>query len=478
MIEPAAFAGLPVAVFGLGRSGLVAARALAAAGAEVWAWDDDEDQRARAAQAEVPLVDLSTCAWDQLTTLVLSPGVPLTHPKPHPVVERARAAGCEVVGDVELLARTMHNPRYIGVTGTNGKSTTTALVGHILSVAGRDAEVGGNLGPPVLELHPLDHGGVYVLEMSSYQLDLTFTITFDVAVLLNVTPDHIERHGDFDNYARVKQKIFHRQTDPRAAVVCVDDETCRGILEELRAHGDQRFFEVAVGRRVKGGVYVIEGVLHDDTEGHAAPVIDLNDIATLPGAHNWQNAAAAFAAARAEGVAAAVAAACLRSFGGLAHRMEQVAVIDGVRYVNDSKATNAAAAGKALDCYRDIYWIVGGRPKEGGIGSLESRFERLAHAFPIGEAAAAFAATLGDQAPCTECGDLATAVAEAAAGAKADGRAAPVVLLSPACASFDQFADFEARGDAFRALVESLPGEHAQDVEHMEPGATRAGKVR
>ncbi len=478
MIEPIAFGGLPVAVFGLGRSGLSAARALAAAGAEVWAWDDDDDQRAKASRDEVPLVDLTTCDWSALTTLVLSPGVPLTHPKPHPVVDLARAAGCEVIGDVELLSRSNYDARYIGVTGTNGKSTTTALIGHILSVAGRDVEVGGNLGTPVLDLHPLGEGGVYVLEMSSYQLDLTFTITFDVAVLLNVTPDHIERHGDFDTYLAVKKKIFHRQTNPRTAVICVDDDIGRGVLDELRARGDQRFIEAAVGRRVKDGVYVIDGVLYDDTEGHAAPAVDLKEIVALPGAHNWQNAAAAFAAARAEGIAAPVAATCLRSFPGLAHRLEQVAVIDGVAYVNDSKATNAAAAGKALDCYQGIYWIAGGLAKEGGIDALESRYERLAHVFLIGEAAEAFAATLDGQAPFTVCGDLATAVTKAAAMATADGGAAPVVLLSPACASFDQFADFEDRGDAFRALVEGLPGERAEEADAVAAGAVRARSVR
>ena len=478
MIEPIAFAGLPVAVFGLGRSGLSAARALAAAGAEVWAWDDDADQRAKASRDEVPLVDLTTCDWSALTTLVLSPGVPLTDPKPHPVVDLARAAGCEVIGDVELLSRSIYDARYIGVTGTNGKSTTTALIGHILSVAGRDVEVGGNLGTPVLDLRPLGEGGVYALEMSSYQLDLTFTITFDVAVLLNVTPDHIERHGDFDTYLAVKKKIFHRQTNPRTAVVCVDDDIGRSVLEELRARDDQRLIEAAVGRRIKDGVYVIDGVLHDDTEGHAAPAVDLNEIAALPGVHNWQNAAAAFAAARAEGIAAPVAAACLRSFPGLAHRMEQVAVIDGVAYVNDSKATNAAAAGKALDCYQDLYWIAGGRPKEGGIDALEARFDRLAHVFLIGEAAEAFAATLAGQASSTVCGDLATAVTKAADMATADGRTAPVVLLSPACASFDQFADFEDRGGAFRALVEGLPGKRAEEADAVAAGAVRARGAR
>ncbi|MFQ5959241.1 MAG: UDP-N-acetylmuramoyl-L-alanine--D-glutamate ligase [Alphaproteobacteria bacterium] len=476
MIEPFPFAGLPLAVFGLGRSGLSAARALAAADAEVWAWDDDEGQREKAEEAGVPLVDLYHCDWRELTTLVLSPGVPLTHPEPHPIVGLARAAGCEVIGDVELLARTMRDARYIGITGTNGKSTTTALVGHILSLAGRSVEVGGNLGMPVLALDPLDGSGTYVIEMSSYQLDLTVSITFDVAALLNLTPDHIDRHGSFDDYVAVKKKIFHRQTDPRTAVVCVDDEPCRRVFDALVAQGDQRLIPVAVERAVEGGVYVLDGVLHDDTEGHAAQVIDLKPIAALPGAHNWQNAAAAFAVARAASVAPPVAGACLRSFPGLAHRMELVAVIDGVRYVNDSKATNADAAARALACYDAIYWIAGGRAKEGGIAALAPHFPSIARAFLIGEAAGDFAATLADRVPHTLCGDLATAVSKAAAAATGEGRDDAVVLLSPACASFDQFADFEARGDAFRALVAGLSGAR-EDLDDLAAGAFPGGGV-
>ena len=476
MIEPFPFAGFPVAVFGLGRSGLSAARALAAADAEVWAWDDDEGQREKAVDAGVPLVDLYRCDWRELMTLVLSPGVPLTHPEPHPVVGLARAAGCEVIGDVELLARTMREARYVGITGTNGKSTTTALVGHILSFAGQSVEVGGNLGVPVLDLEPLDVTGTYVIEMSSYQLDLTLSITFDVAALLNLTPDHIDRHGGFDNYIAVKQGIFHRQTDPRTAVVCVDDEPCRRVFDALVAKGDQRLIPVAVQRAVAGGVYVLDGVLHDDTEGHAAAVIDLKPIATLPGAHNWQNAAAAFAVARAASVAAPVAGACLRSFPGLAHRMELLAVIDGVRYVNDSKATNADATARALACYDAVYWIAGGRAKEGGIAALAARFPAVVHAFLIGEATGDFAATLADRVPHSRCGDLAAAVSKAAEAATEDGREGAVVLLSPACASFDQFADFEARGDAFRALVAALPGERA-DLDDLATGAFPGGAL-
>ena len=479
MIETFPFAGLPVAVFGLGLSGMSAARALAAADAEVWAWDDDEARRNTAADAGVPLVDLYGVDWRELTSLVLSPGVPLTHPQPHPVVKLARDAGCEIIGDIELLARTMRDASYIGVTGTNGKSTTTALVGHILLLAGRTAEVGGNLGVPVLDLEPLDSSGTYVLEMSSYQIDLTFSITFDVAALLNVTPDHIDRHGNFENYVATKKKIFHRQTTPRTAVVCVDDDTCRQVFEELAAAGDQRLIPVSAQRPEKAGVYVLDGVLHDDTEGQAAVVVDLKPIATLPGSHNWQNAAAAFAVARAAGIDAPIAGACLRSFPGLAHRMEQIALIDGVRYVNDSKATNAAAAARALACYDNVYWIAGGRPKEGGIESLAPFFPRIAHAFLVGEAAADFAGTLSHhepKIPFTLCGDLAAAVADAADHARADGRPAPVVMLSPACASFDQFASFEARGDTFRTAVERLPGER-QELEIAAIAGAGSGEV-
>ena len=467
MIEVFPFAGLPVAVFGLGRSGLSAARALMAAGAEVRAWDDDARRRAIAAEAGVPLVDSMAADWRDLTTLVLSPGVPLTHPAPHPVVARAREAGCEVIGDIELLGRTMRGVRYIGVTGTNGKSTTTALIGHILALAGQDVAVGGNLGTPALDLDPLSADGAYVLEMSSYQIDLTVSITFDVAVLLNVTPDHLDRHGDFEHYLEVKRRIFHRQTTPRTAVVGVDDEAARAVHAALAVKAEQRVIAVSAERPVAGGVYVVDGMLFDATEGAATPLLDLAAVSTLPGAHNWQNAAAAFAVARASGVAAPVAAACLRSFPGLAHRLEQVAVIDGVRYVNDSKATNAAAAAKALAAHERVLWIAGGRAKAGGIEALAPLFGRIDHAFLIGEAAEGFAATLGDAVPHTLCGDLETAVGRAA------GLAGPgaVVLLSPACASFDQFADFEARGDAFRDLVEDLPGHH----EVVEPPALAGG---
>ena len=457
MIEVFPFAGYPIAVMGLGKSGMATAKALLKSGAEVWAWDDDAGRRAEAERVGIPIVDLAKKDLKGATTLVLSPGIPHTHPKPHPVAARAQAAGLEIICDVELLGRSQRAAAYVGITGTNGKSTTTALIGHVLSLAGRPVQVGGNLGTPVLELEPLDEGGIYVLEMSSYQLELTLSITFDVGVLTNISPDHLDRHGGLAGYVAAKRRIFHRQTAPRTAVVGADDAAARSICEELLAAGEQIVVPISAERRVERGVYVIEGRLIDDTEGTASEVADLAAIPTLPGRHNWQNAAAAYATARSIGVHRPVIAACLRSFPGLAHRQELVAVIDGVRYVNDSKATNADAAEKALVCYERIYWIAGGRPKEGGIEPLKPHFRRIAHAYLIGEAAAAFARTLEDAVPYTLTGTLDKAVAAASKAARGKAGGA-VVLLSPACASWDQFADFEARGEAFRALVDALPG--------------------
>ncbi len=462
MIDLGFFGGLPVAVLGLGKSGLSAARTLRDSGAEVWAWDDNEDRRAVAREADIPLVDLATCNWGELTSLILSPGIPHTHPEPHPVARLAKEHGCEIIGDIELLARAQRDARYLGITGTNGKSTTTALVGHILELSGRAVAAGGNLGTPALELDPLDSGGTYVLEMSSYQLEITVSITFDVSVLLNISADHIERHGGLDGYVAAKRMIFHRQTKPRSAVIGIDDEISREIFEQLKAADEQVVFPISGVTRAPGGVYVRNGVLHDDTEGQpggqAVPAIDLREVPTLPGVHNWQNAAAAFAACKAIGVEAPVIAACLRSFPGLAHRQELIEIIDGIAWINDSKATNADAAAKALACYDNIYWIAGGQAKEGGLAGLEPHFGRIAHAFLIGEAAEAFAETLGGKVPATHSRELAAAVSHAQVLARSEGREGAVVLLSPACASFDQFADFEARGAAFRDLVEALPG--------------------
>jgi len=454
MIEVTSFRQQRVAVMGLARSGLAAAEALKRGGADVLAWDDSAEKRAEASKRGLPVVDLSSADLAKVTALVLSPGIPSTFPKPHPVAARARAAGIEIICDIELLARSERDARFAGITGTNGKSTTTALLGHIVAEAGVTVQVGGNIGLPVLSLDPLGRDGIYVLEMSSYQLELTKSLVFDVALLLNITPDHLDRHGGMDGYIAAKERIFAGQTARQAAVIGVDDPICKSIAGKLGASG-HRVVPISAEHIASGGVYVAGTNLIDDIDRQQAAILDLATLPRLPGRHNWQNAAAAFAAARCLGIAAKIAARGIASFPGLAHRQELIATIDGARYVNDSKATNADATEKALVCYDDILWIAGGVAKEGGIASLASYFPRIRHAFLIGEAAPAFAETLSGKVPFTCSGELAAAVRQARAMAKPGS----TVLLSPACASFDQFRDFEARGDAFRRLVEAIQNE-------------------
>lgn len=449
-------AGRTLAVLGLGKSGLIAARALEASGAVVWAWDDAPAQRARLANEGIEPVDLADADWGRPDALVLSPGIPHAHPAPHPVAAKAKAAGKPVIGDVELLLRAQPAARILAITGTNGKSTTTALSGHILASAGRHVAVGGNIGTPALALPPVGAAGIYVLELSSYQLEITPSLKPAVAVLLNVTPDHIDRHGDMAGYVAAKERIFRRQDAGDTAVIGIDDETCRAIAARNAARQGPRVIAVSSTGPARGGVSGAGGKLVDDLEGKAETVLDLTTVPTLPGAHNWQNAAAAYAAARALGLGRQAIVDGLKTYPGLAHRQELIATIDGVRYVNDSKATNADATAKALACYQPIYWILGGRPKEGGIKSLAPFFGRIAHAYLIGEAGPEFARTLEGRAPATECGTLDRAIVAAHARAQADRRPGAVVLLSPACASFDQFANFEQRGDAFRRLVLAL----------------------
>jgi UDP-N-acetylmuramoylalanine--D-glutamate ligase len=461
VIAVTSFRGEKVAVMGLARSGLLAAQALQSGGANVVAWDDSPAKREAAAAKGVPVVDLAKSDFAGLKALVLSPGIPHTYPAPHPVAARARAAGTEIIGDIELLARSCPQARYVGITGTNGKSTTTALIGHILAVAGRKVAVGGNLGPPALSLEPLGTEGIYVLEMSSYQLELTQTLAFDVGVLLNITPDHLDRHGGMSGYVAAKRRIFATQAKPQAAVVGIDDDLSRRMAEQLAASVARRVIPISAESLAPGGVYVDKGFLVDDMAGAARPMLDLGRAPRLPGQHNWQNAAAAYAATRALGVESVAIVDGIISFGGLAHRQELVATIDGVAYVNDSKATNADAAAKALACYDTVYWIAGGLAKEGGIASLAPLFPRIRHAFLIGKAADEFAATLAGRVPFSRCGELAPAVSAAREAARRESRKGAVVLLSPACASFDRFANFEERGDVFRRLVEALPGARA-----------------
>jgi UDP-N-acetylmuramoylalanine--D-glutamate ligase len=459
MIIVPAYEGKKVAVLGLARSGRAAAAALMTGGAEVLAWDDSEKTRSGIA-AELPFADPARCDWHEIAALVLSPGIPHSFPTPHPAAVAARDAGVPIIGDIELLARAQPEARFIGITGTNGKSTTTALIGHILATAGQKVEIGGNLGPPALGLKPLDADGSYVLEMSSFQLELVDTLTFDIAALLNITPDHLDRHGDMAGYVAAKKRIFAGQHEGAAAVIGIDDEICRDLAAELRRGGKAHVVPISVRAAAPGGVYVDNGWLVDALDGTPRRVFDLAEAPRLPGIHNAQNAAAAYAVARRAGVAPETAIAGIRSFPGLAHRQELVDTIDGVRYINDSKATNADATEKALACYEAIYWIVGGLPKAGGITSLVPYFRRLRHAFLIGNAAEEFAATLDGKVSYSRCGDLANALAAASDRARGEHVPDAVVLLSPACASYDQFPNFEVRGDTFRRLVGELLGAH------------------
>ncbi len=453
MIDLSRHRGQSIAVFGLGKSGISASLALAEGGAEVSAWDDDPSRRALAEEAGVPLNDLYRTEWDGFSSLVLSPGVPLTHPAPHPLVARALITRIEILGDMELFARSRPPGKVAGITGTNGKSTTSALVTHLLAAAGREAQLGGNIGVPVLDLDPVGADGVYVLELSSFQLDLVRSLVSDVAVLLNISPDHLERHGDFSNYIASKTRIFTRRASSQTTIIGVDDDICRRIHNELAGRRDRQIIPVSSQRAVERGVYVQDGVLIDDIDGEAAGITDLDAVRSLRGDHNRQNAAAAWAMIRTLGAGGASAADAYGTFTGLAHRQEIVAEIGRVTFVNDSKATNAAAAARGLSCFDNIYWIAGGRAKEGGIATLSAYFPRMVHAFLIGEAAGALRQTLDGQVGNTISGDLETAVVQATDMALADRKARPVVLLSPACASFDQFSGFEERGDRFRELV-------------------------
>ena len=461
MIPVRGFEDKTVAVFGLGRTGLTAARALIAGGAKVALWDEKPASREAAAAEGFPVVDLQAADWSQFAALMLSPGVPLTHPKPHWTVEKAKAAGVEILGDVELFARTVNaapvhkRPKIIAVTGTNGKSTTTALIGHLCASAGRDTRVGGNIGLGVLGLEDMHGGAVYVLELSSYQLDLTSSLKPDAVVLLNISPDHLDRHGGMDGYIAAKRRIFLNQGKGDTAIIGVDDAWCQQICTEITAANRRTIWPISAGKAMGRGVYALQGVLYDATGERVVEVADVLRARSLPGRHNWQNAAAAYAAARAIGISTSDAVDGLMTFPGLAHRMETVGKIGKVRFVNDSKATNADAARQAMSSYPKFYWIAGGVAKAGGIEDLKDLFPRIAKAYLIGEAAQPFSWTLAGKAECVLSNTLEKAVQQAYADAAASGEEA-IVLLSPACASFDQFSDFEARGEAFRTAVNGL----------------------
>ena len=456
MIPVETLAGEKVAVFGLGGSGLSTLRALTEGGAEVTAWDDSEKARDRASAGGYVLLDLTEADWSAFKALVLSPGVPLTHPEPHWTVKRAHAAGVPIMGDIELFVRerAARAPKapFVAITGTNGKSTTTALIAHVLKEAGRDVALGGNIGVPILDLAPPAERRIHVIECSSYQIDLAPSLAPTVGLLINITPDHLDRHGNLERYAAIKERLVAKA---EIALVGVDDEPSRAICTRIRAEAGRRVVAVSGGSSPLADVFVDDHRIF--ARGSAEPPIDLRSARALRGAHNGQNVAFAYAAATALGVSRDAIAAAFETFPGLAHRMEEVGRQGRVLFINDSKATNADAAEKALLSFRDIHWILGGKAKAGGIEPLRPLFDRIAKAYLIGEAADEFAATLaGAAVPFAHCGALSEALKAAARDAAGSTAAEPVVLLSPACASFDQFANFEARGEAFRAEVQRL----------------------
>ena len=458
MIPITIFKGRKVAIFGLGRTGLATAAALKAGGAQPVLWDDGENGRAAAAERSFTLADLNSADWSEFAALVLAPGVPLTHPRPHWTVEKANSAGVEIIGDTELFCRQHRadgsRSKIIAITGTNGKSTTTALAAHLVSASGRRVAMGGNIGTAVLALEPFADDLTYVLEYSSYQIDLTPGLHADAACLLNITPDHIDRHGTLEHYAAVKERIFDGLGDKGVAVVGVDDALSAAIAGRVAAK--TRVQHISVRHTVETGIFLRDGALIEVENGEERPAVSLDGIGSLRGVHNAQNAAAAFALCHAIGLSREEIAAGLQTFPGLAHRMEQIAKIGRVLFVNDSKATNADAAEKALASFGDIYWIAGGIAKEGGLSGLEPYFPKIRRAYFIGQAADDFARAVGETLPHRISGTLDAAIHEAAADAAASDTPEPVVLLSPACASFDQFPNFEIRGDAFRACVEDL----------------------
>jgi UDP-N-acetylmuramoylalanine--D-glutamate ligase len=465
MIAASTFAGKSLALFGLGGSGLATAQALVAGGARVSAWDDSPASREKAAAAGLSLFDLHDANWSGFASFVLAPGVPLTHPEPHWSVVKAQQAGVEIIGDIEIFcrerARIAPNAPFVAITGTNGKSTTTSLIAHILRAAGVDAQMGGNIGVPILELAAPSPDRVHVIECSTFQIDLTPSLNPSVGVLLNLTPDHLDRHGTMENYAAIKQRLVAAADE---AIVGRDDVFCEAIFQALKQAGH------AVTGISNSRASALASVCYEAgrlRRAFALPALKtleevLFDMARAPnlrGAHNGQNAAAAFAVCERLGLPHDEIGLGLRSYPGLAHRMEQIGRKGDVLYVNDSKATNADATEKALLSYDDIFWILGGKAKAGGIEPLRPLFGKVRKAYLIGAAAEDFAQTLEGAVAYEQCGTLDVATRAAARDAGASGAKEPVVLLSPACASYDQFANFEKRGDAFREVVKDLLAE-------------------
>lgn len=463
MIKAATFKNQHVAVFGLGRSGITAAKSLAAGGATVHAWDDGEVARAVAAKEGITLSDLQTADWSKISALVLTPGVPHHLPKPHWTAEKANAAGVPIICDIEIFAREIkaraaeNRPKIIAVTGTNGKSTTTALIAHTLKACDRAVEMGGNIGRGVLDLAAMHAGMTYVIELSSYQLERAPSLKADVAIFLNLSPDHIDRHGDLAGYEAAKRNIFNNQTAKDTAVIGVDNIEGKRLCTEMMAKNNRLIVPISGRKSLGRGVCAIKGKLYCAVDRKVTEIADMTKAHALEGKHNWQNAAAAYAAVKAIGVAPSKIGPAILSFGGLEHRMETIGMVGPLRYVNDSKATNADAARQALAAYENIFWIAGGRSKEGGIEPLKDLFPNITRSYLIGEAAEDFSKTLKANKSSHKISEtLQAAILCATKDALASKKPSPIILLSPACSSFDQFKNFEIRGDAFRETASEI----------------------
>ncbi|WP_273756323.1 UDP-N-acetylmuramoyl-L-alanine--D-glutamate ligase [Bartonella sp. MM73XJBT] len=463
MISVTCYKGKKVVLFGLGQSGLAAAQALMRGGAQVVAWDDNLSSIQEAFQKDIPTRDLRHEDWSEFVALILAPGVPLTYPKPHWVVEKARQANIEIIGDIELFVRARYrflqhygfcdrDVPFIAITGTNGKSTTTALLTHLLEQMGYDVQMGGNIGTAILMLKPFVKKRIYVIECSSFQIDLTPSLRPTIGILLNLTPDHIDRHGSFAHYVEAKRHLVARAS---RAFISVDDASCQALYKQLLDEG-HHVEAVSKEHLLENGFYADGTKLFSVCQGQPQMLADLASMTALRGRHNAQNALMALATLQALKITDPHINQYLASYQGLPHRMQQVRQMGSVLFINDSKATNADAASPALSAFHDIFWIVGGLPKEGGIDSLRGFFHKIHKAYLIGSAAEEFAGVIGCSFPVSMSLTLEHAVREAAADARLCKAKEVVVLFSPACASYDQFKNYEERGEEFVSFVMQL----------------------
>ena len=458
MIRSNSYKGKKVAVFGLGLTGVSAALSLAAGGADVFAWDDNDASVDLAKERGVKVENLAKVDWSFFDALILSPGIPDKLPRPHWTAIKARKHSIPIICDIELFARELNllpyeqKPKVITITGTNGKSTTTALIGHILSYCGKDVEIGGNIGQGIMGLQRMHAGKYYVIELSSYQLERTYSLRSDVAVLLNLSPDHLDRHGRFDNYTDIKKRVFNNQLPQDTAVIGVDTASTKLIFSDLTAKNGRRIIPVSAGKSLGRGVSVVNSRLYSNINGKCVEICDLSKAKALSGRHNHQNAAAAYAAVQSIGLDVIKVGQAILSFSGLPHRMENLGFAGPVMFVNDSKATNSDSTMQALNTYSNIFWIVGGKSKSDGIEPLTHYFKNVTKSYLIGESAPKFHKTLTKyNVEHKISGTLEKAIICATRDAIQSEQPNPVVMLSPSCSSFDQFENFAIRGDAFRS---------------------------